>query len=195
VSLSSCDRLFVCHRTRKGDKTIAKDFNLNDNIRATEVRLISIAGEQLGIIKRDEALKMAEAADMDLVLISPTAKPPVAKIMDYGKYRYDQQRKEKDNRKKQATVELKEIRFSPTIDENDFQTKLRNARKFIEKGNKVKASIRFKGRAITHKEIGQRVLDHFADEVKDIANVEQKAKMDGRSMFLVVAPLADKKKN
>ncbi|MDR0845944.1 MAG: translation initiation factor IF-3 [Lactobacillales bacterium] len=193
--MSSCDRLFVCHRTRKGDKTIAKDFNLNDNIRATEVRLISIAGEQLGIIKRDEALKMAEAADMDLVLISPTAKPPVAKIMDYGKYRYDQQRKEKDNRKKQATVELKEIRFSPTIDENDFQTKLRNARKFIEKGNKVKASIRFKGRAITHKEIGQRVLDHFADEVKDIANVEQKAKMDGRSMFLVVAPLADKKKN
>jgi translation initiation factor IF-3 len=158
------------------------------------VRLISIAGEQLGIKPTSEALQMAVTADMDLVLISPNAKPPVAKIMDYGKYRYEQQRKEKENRKKQTTVEMKEIRFSPAIDQHDFETKLRNARKFIEKGNKVKASIRFKGRAITHKEIGQRVLDHFADEVKDIATIEQRAKMEGRSMFLTVAPIKDKKK-
>ena len=124
--------------------------------------------------------------------MAPNAKPPVARIMDYGKFRFEQQKKEREARKKQKVINVKEVRLSPTIDLNDFNTKLRNARKFLEKGDKVKASIRFKGRAITHKEIGQKVLDRLAEETKDIASVEQQAKMDGRSMFLVLAPKNEK---
>ena len=113
--------------------------------------------------------------------------------MDYGKYRFEQQKKDREARKKQKVINVKEVRLSPTIDLNDFNTKLRNARKFLEKGDKVKASIRFKGRAITHKEIGQKVLNRLAEETADIATVEQKAKMDGRSMFLTLAPKNDSK--
>ncbi len=172
--------------------TIAKDIMVNDGIRAKEVRLISADGEQLGVKSKVEALRIAESANLDLVLVAPTAKPPVAKVMDHGKFRFEQQKKEREARKKQKVINVKEVRLSPTIDVNDFNTKLRNARKFLEKGDKVKASIRFKGRAITHKEIGQNVLNRLADETTDIATVEQKAKMDGRSMFLVLAPKADK---
>ncbi|MBM7712381.1 MULTISPECIES: translation initiation factor IF-3 [Enterococcus] len=168
--------------------TIAKDMMVNDGIRAREVRLIGQDGEQLGVISKVEALKIAEQANLDVVLVAPGAKPPVARIMDYGKYRFEQQKKEREARKKQKVINVKEVRLSPTIDVNDFNTKLRNARKFLEKGDKVKASIRFKGRAITHKDIGQKVLDRLAEETGDIATVEQKAKMDGRSMFLVLAP-------
>lgn len=168
--------------------TIARDMMVNDGIRARELRLIAADGEQLGVKTKAEALNIAEAANLDLVLVAPTAKPPVARIMDYGKYRFEQQKKEREARKNQKVISIKEVRLSPTIDVNDFNTKLRNARKFLEKGDKVKASIRFKGRAITHKEIGQKVLDRLAEETSDIANVEQKAKMDGRSMFLVLAP-------
>ena len=158
--------------------TIAKDMMVNDGIRARELRLIGSDGEQLGVKTKAEALNIAEQANLDLVLVAPGAKPPVARIMDYGKYRFEQQKK---------------VRLSPTIDLNDFNTKLRNARKFLEKGDKVKASIRFKGRAITHKEIGQKVLNRLAEETADIATVEQKAKMDGRSMFLTLAPKNDSK--
>ncbi|MBU5365218.1 translation initiation factor IF-3 [Enterococcus devriesei] len=168
--------------------TIAKDMMVNDGIRAREVRLIGQDGEQLGVISKVEALKIAEQANLDVVLVAPGAKPPVARIMDYGKYRFELQKKEREARKKQKVINIKEVRLSPTIDVNDFNTKLRNARKFLEKGDKVKASIRFKGRAITHKEIGQKVLNRLAEETDDIATVEQKAKMDGRSMFLVLAP-------
>ncbi|MBX8936985.1 translation initiation factor IF-3 [Enterococcus gilvus] len=168
--------------------TIAKDMMVNDGIRAREVRLIGQDGEQLGVKSKVEALKIAEQANLDVVLVAPGAKPPVARIMDYGKYRFEQQKKEREARKKQKVINVKEVRLSPTIDLNDFNTKLRNARKFLEKGDKVKASIRFKGRAITHKDIGQKVLDRLAEETGDIATVEQKAKMDGRSMFLVLAP-------
>ncbi|MDT2671226.1 translation initiation factor IF-3 [Enterococcus dongliensis] len=168
--------------------TIAKDIMVNDGIRAREVRLIGQDGEQLGVKSKVEALKIAEQANLDVVLVAPGAKPPVARIMDYGKYRFEQQKKEREARKKQKVINVKEVRLSPTIDVNDFNTKLRNARKFLEKGDKVKASIRFKGRAITHKDIGQKVLDRLAEETGDIATVEQKAKMDGRSMFLVLAP-------
>lgn len=173
--------------------TIARDMMVNDGIRARELRLISGDGEQLGVKTKAEALQMAEAMNLDLVLVAPTAKPPVARIMDYGKYRFEQQKKEREARKNQKIVNTKEVRLSPTIDQNDFDTKLRNARKFLEKGDKVKASIRFKGRAITHKEIGQKVLDRLAEATTDIANVEQKAKMDGRSMFLVLAPKNNEK--
>ena len=167
--------------------TIAKDMMVNDGIRARELRLIDQNGEQLGVKSKAEALQIAERANLDVVLVAPNAKPPVARIMDYGKYRFEQQKKDREARKKQKVINIKEVRLSPTIDVNDFNTKLRNARKFLEKGDKVKASIRFKGRAITHKE-----LDRLAEETADLASVEQKPKMDGRSMFLVLSPKNDK---
>ena len=172
--------------------TIAKDMMVNDGIRARELRLIDQNGEQLGVKSKAEALQIAERANLDVVLVAPNAKPPVARIMDYGKFRSEQQKKDREARKKQKVINIKEVRLSPTIDVNDFNTKWRNTRKFLEKGDTVKASIRFKGRAITHKEIGQTVLDRLAEETADLATVEQKPKMDGRSMFLVLAPKNDK---
>ncbi|GGE76664.1 translation initiation factor IF-3 [Priestia taiwanensis] len=165
---------------------------VNEGIRAREVRLISQNGDQLGIKTRQEALELATTANLDLVMVAPTAKPPVCRIMDYGKFRFEQQKKDKEARKNQKVISLKEVRLSPTIDEHDFNTKLRNAIKFLEKGDKVKASIRFKGRAITHKEIGQRVLDRFSEACKEVSTVESAPRMDGRSMFLVLAPKNDK---
>ena len=172
--------------------TIAKDMMVNNGIRARELRLISQDGEQLGVKTKAEALQIAEAANLDVVLVSPNAKPPVARIMDHGKYRYEQQKKAREARKKQKVINVKEVRLSPTIEDNDFNTKLRQARKCLESGDKVKASIRFRGRAITHKEIGHEVLTRFADETKDIADVEVRPKMEGRSMFLMLAPKTEK---
>lgn len=165
---------------------------VHEGIRARELRLIADDGSQLGVKSKQEALKLAEQANLDLVLVAPKAKPPVAKIMDYGKYRFELQKKQREARKKQKVINVKEVRLSPTIDTNDFNTKVKNARKFLTKGDKVKVSIRFKGRAITHKEIGREVLDRFAAETDDVATVESKAKMDGRSMFLMLAPKAEK---
>lgn len=173
---------------------ISKDTTqINQHIRAKEVRLISNTGEQLGVKSKQEALEIAERVNLDLVLVAPTAKPPVARIMDYGKFKFEQQKKDKEARKKQKIVTLKEIRLSPTIEKHDFETKLKNAKKFLVKEDKVKVSIRFKGRAITHKEIGQRVLERFAVEAADVATVEQRPKMEGRSMFLVLAPKKEDK--
>ncbi|WEV44575.1 translation initiation factor IF-3 [Streptococcaceae bacterium ESL0687] len=166
---------------------------MNGQIRAREVRLISADGEQLGIVQTSDALRQAGDLDLDLVLISPQAKPPVAKIMDFSKFKFEQKKKLKEQKKNQTVVTVKEVRLSPVIDKNDFDTKLRQAEKFLAKGNKVKVSIRFKGRMITHKEVGQKVLDDFAEATKEIAVVEQRAKMDGRSMFMQLAPSADKK--
>jgi translation initiation factor IF-3 len=165
---------------------------LNEGIRARELRVIGVEQEQLGIMTRDQALEIAVKANLDLVLVAPNAKPPVAKIMDYGKFKFEQQKKDKESKKNQKIVTVKEVRLSPSIDDNDFNTKLKNAIKFLEKGDKVKASIRFKGRAITHKEIGQRVLDRFIREAKEVSVVEQYPRMDGRSMFLMLAPKAEK---
>lgn len=173
-------------------KAIAKNTIVNDQIRARELRIIGKDGEQVGVVSKQEALAMAEADNLDLVLVAPNAKPPVARIMDYGKYRYEQQKKEREARKNQKIINVKEVRLSPVIDEHDFNTKMRNARKFIEKGDKVKASIRFKGRAITHKEIGREVLDRLIEETADIASLETRAKMEGRSMFIMLAPKVDK---
>lgn len=173
--------------------TIAKDqTQVNEKIRARELRVIGQNGDQLGIKSKQEALEMAERLNLDVVIVAPNAKPPVARIMDYGKYKFEQQKKEKEMKKKQKVINVKEIRLSPTIEEHDFNTKLKNGRKFLTKGDKVKVSIRFRGRAITHKEIGQRVLENFADECKDIATVEQKPKMEGRQMFLMLAPINEK---
>ncbi len=166
---------------------------MNDQIRAREVRLINEDGEQVGVVTKTEALRQASVANLDLVLISPNAKPPVARIMDYGKYRFQQQKKVKESRKKSKTVSVKEIRLSPTIEGNDFNTKLKHARKFITKeGAKVRISIRFRGRAITHKELGREVLEKMAEATSDIATVISKPKMEGRSMFLMLAPKSDK---
>lgn len=165
---------------------------VNETIRAREVRLIGVNGDQLGVKSKAEAIQIAEEANLDVVVVSPKAKPPVAKIMDYGKYRFEQQKKKREARKKQKTVSIKEIRLSPTIDTNDFNTKLKNAKKFLGKGDKVRVLIRFKGRAITHKDIGRKVLERMAEETSDIARIEARPKMDGRSMFLVLAPNADK---
>jgi len=166
--------------------------NVNETIRAREVRLIDANGDQLGVKSRAEALELAQKRNLDLVLVAPGAKPPVCRIMDYGKYRYEQQKKEKEARKKQRVINVKEVRFSPSIGDHDFNTKLRNARKFLEKGDKVKASVRFRGRAITHKDLGREVLERLAEEVNDIAAIESKAKMEGRQMFMILAPATEK---
>lgn len=170
-----------------------KDNIVNGSIRAREMRVIDPDGEQLGVLSKKDALDKAGEYELDLVLVSPGAKPPVARIMDYGKFRYQQQRKAREQRKNQRTIQVKEIRLSPAIDDNDFNTKLRQGRKFIKKGDKVKVSIRFKGRAITHKDLGREVLERFADEMSDIATVEQKPKMEGRSMQLMLAPKPEDK--
>ncbi|WP_212921310.1 translation initiation factor IF-3 [Ornithinibacillus bavariensis] len=162
--------------------------NVNEKIRAKEVRLIDSNGDQLGVKTRQEALELAQKANLDLVMVAPNAKPPVCRIMNYGKFRYEQQKKDKEARKNQKVINVKEVRFTPGIGDHDFNTKLKNARKFLEKGDKVKAAVRFRGRAITHKELGQEVLDRFAEEVKDIATVESKPKMEGRNMFMMLAP-------
>ncbi|GAK31481.1 translation initiation factor IF-3 [Weissella oryzae SG25] len=160
---------------------------INDRIRAHEVRLITEDGDR-GIMSKADAQHIADEAELDLVLVQANAKPPVAKIMDYGKFKFDNQKKQREQRKNQKIVSIKEIRLSPTIDDNDFNTKKNNAIKFLEKGNKVKVSIRFRGRAITHKEIGREVMDRLATDLEEIAKIEARAKMEGRSMFMVLAP-------
>ena len=164
---------------------------VNRSIRAKEMRVISPDGEQLGVLSKEDALKAAEKFNLDLVLVSPGAKPPVARILDYGKFRYQQQRKAREQRKNQKTIKTQEIRLSPAIDDHDFETKLRQAKNIIDKGNKLRVSIRFKGRAITHKDLGREVLERFAKDMSDVASVTQKPKMEGRSMQLMLAPSQD----
>ncbi|HIV40563.1 MAG TPA: translation initiation factor IF-3 [Candidatus Mediterraneibacter guildfordensis] len=159
---------------------------INEQIRDREIRLISENGEQLGIMSAREALKIAQEAELDLVKIAPMAKPPVCKIIDYGKYKYEQTRKEKEARKKQKTVEIKEVRLSPNIDTNDLNTKINNAKKFISKGNKVKVTLRFRGREMAHVQQSKHILDDFAETLADIAVVEKPAKMEGRAMSMVL---------
>ncbi len=165
---------------------------VNEAIRAREVRLIGPDGAQMGVVPLREALRIAQEADLDLVNVAPTAKPPVCRIMDYGKFKYEQAKKEKEARRNQKIIELKEVRFSSNIEEHDFQTKLRNVRKFIEDEDKVKCSIRFRGREITHAEIGQQVLERVATLCEDIAAVERKPKIEGRSMIMILTPKSDK---
>lgn len=159
---------------------------INEQIRDREVRLIGENGEQLGIMSAREAFKIAQEAELDLVKVAPMAKPPVCKIIDYGKYKYEQTRKEKEARKKQKTVEVKEVRLSPNIDTNDLNTKINNAKKFISKGNKVKVTLRFRGREMAHVQQSRHILDDFAETLADIAVVEKPAKMEGRAMSMVL---------
>ncbi len=159
---------------------------INEQIRDKEVRVIGENGDQLGIMSAREALKLAEEAELDLVKIAPTAKPPVCKIIDYGKYRYEMARREKEAKKKQKTVEVKEIRLSPNIDTNDLNTKVNNAKKFIQKGDKVKVTLRFRGREMAHMATSKHILDDFADMLKEVASVEKPAKLEGRSISMVL---------
>ena len=157
---------------------------INEQIRDKEVRLISADGEQLGIMSSRDAMKLAQEAELDLVKIAPGAKPPVCKIIDYGKYKYEQTRKEKEAKKKQHVVETKEIRLSPNVEINDLKTKANNARKFIEKGDKVKVTLRFRGREMAHISSSAHVLDDFAKMLEDIAQVSKAAKLEGRNMTM-----------
>lgn len=159
---------------------------INEQIRDREVRLVSEDGEQLGIMSSRDALKKAMEAELDLVKIAPMAKPPVCKIIDYGKFRYEQARKDKEAKKKQKTVELKEVRLSPNIDTNDLNTKVNNAKKFITRGNKVKVTLRFRGREMAHVHQSRHILDDFAGLLSDIAVIEKPAKLEGRSMSIVL---------
>ena len=160
---------------------------INEQIRDREVRLIGADGEQLGIVSSREAQKIADEAGLDLVKIAPNAKPPVCKVIDYGKYRYEQARKEKDAKKKQKTVELKEIRLSPNIEANDLNTKMNAAKKFLAKGNKVKITLRFRGREMAHMNSSKHILDDFAENLTDVAVVEKAPKIEGRSISMVLA--------
>lgn len=161
---------------------------INEEITAPEVRLIAEDGEQLGVVPIAEALQKAEEASLDLVLIAPGAQPPVCKIIDYGKFRYEAARKEKDAKKKQKIVEVKEVRLSPNIDENDLNTKIGGARKFLEKGNKVKVTLRFRGREIARMATSKYILDDFAEKLTDISNIDKPSKAEGRSLVMFLTP-------
>lgn len=167
-------------------KAISELF-INEQIRDKEVRVIGEDGEQLGVMSARDALKLAEEAGVDLVKIAPTAKPPVCKIVDYGKFKYEQTRKEKEAKKKQKVVEIKEIRLSPNIDSNDLNTKVNAAKKFISKGDRVKVTLRFRGREMAHMNTSKHILDDFAQALADIAVVDKAPKVEGRSMTMFLA--------
>lgn len=167
--------------------TTISELMINEQIRDREVRLIGVNGEQLGIMPARDAMKLAEEAELDLVKIAPTAKPPVCKIIDYGKYRYELARKEKEAKKKQKVVEIKEIRMSPNIESNDLNTKMNAAKKFLEKGNKVKVTLRFRGREMAHMQSSRHILDDFAKSLADAAVIEKAPKVEGRSISMVLS--------
>lgn len=183
-----CGHLLLTFSFFWGWQIISKDHLINEEIRFKEIRLIGANGEQMGVRPLREALNMAMEANLDLVLVAPAAKPPVCRIMDYGKFRYEQQKKEKEARKNQKIVDVKEVRFSATIEEHDYQTKLRNVIKFLKDQDKVKCSVRFRGREITHANIGQKVLERVAKETEDLSIVERKPKLEGRNMIMILAP-------
>lgn len=165
---------------------------INEEIRAKEVRVNTEEGEQLGIMSLRDALNEAVNRQMDLVEIAPQAKPPVCRIMDYGKYRYEQQKRDKDVRKKQKIVNLKEVKLRPKIEEHDFNVKFKNAVRFLEDGDKVKMTIMFRGRELSHAGMGKKLLDRMAEELKEIAVIEREAKLEGKNMIMIVAPKAAK---
>lgn len=169
-----------------------KELQINEEIRDKEVRVITDDGEQLGIMSAAEALKIAEERDLDLVKIAPQAQPPVCKIINYGKYRFEQAKREKEAKKNQRVIEIKEVRLSLNIDTHDFETKVNHAKKFLASGNKVKVSIRFRGREMAHTELGLVPMQRFADALAEQANVEKPAKVEGRSMLMFLAPKSGK---
>lgn len=182
--------VIINNRRNQNQKPVRKnnDAPVNEKIRAREVMVINADGEKLGEMNINAALEIAYDQDLDLVCVAPQAKPPVCKVMDYKKYKFEQQKKERLAKKNQTVTQMKEIRLSPTIDIGDFNTKLKNGQKFLEAGDKLKLSIRFRGRMIVHKELGRQVLERYAEGCSEIATITQRAKMDGRSMFMVLEP-------
>ncbi|MFW8564774.1 translation initiation factor IF-3 [Orrella sp. 11846] len=170
------------------DIATEKSHRTNDEIRVPEVRLIGQDGEQLGIVKTAQALRTAEEENVDLVEIAPNATPPVCRLMDYGKFRYQEQKRQAEARAKQKTVQVKEVKFRPGTDEGDYQVKLRNVRRFLEDGDKAKITLRFRGREMAHQELGMRVLERVRDDLGETATVEAMPKLEGRQMVMVVAP-------
>ena len=169
---------------------IKQELPINGQIRAKEVKLIGEDSEQLGVVSLREALDKAEELNLDLVLVAPGAMPPVCKIMNYGKYKFEQAKKEKEAKKKQKTLEVKEIRITPNIEEHDLGFKCKNARKFIEDGNKLKITVRFRGREVNNSKMGENVLNKFIEQLSDIAVVERSPKLEGRNMFIMLAKKA-----
>ncbi len=165
-----------------------KELQINEQIRDKELRVVDSDGSQLGIMPLKQALELAEQRNLDLVKIAPQAKPPVCKIIDYGKFRFEQSKREKEQRKNQKVVDIKEVRLSLNIDTHDFDTKKNHAVRFISEGNKVKVSIRFRGREMGHPELGQEIMSRFAEAMSEVANVEKPAKLEGRSMLMFLAP-------
>ena len=169
---------------------IKQELPINDRIRAKEVQLISETGEKLGVKSLTEAINLAEEKDLDVVLVATNANPPVCKLMNYGKYKFEQAKREKEAKKKQKTLEIKEIRITPNIEEHDFGFKSKNARKLLEDGNKVKITVRFRGRELNNVKAGEAVLNKFIESLEDIGTVEKKPKLEGRNMFIMLAKKA-----
>jgi len=166
----------------------SKGPNINVNIVAEEVRLVDSEGEMVGVVELDKALDMAEEAGLDLVEVSPNAEPPVCKILDYGKYKYEQQKKANEARKKQRTVDVKEVKLSPRIEKNDYDVKMRNAVRFLENGDKVKVTMRFRGREMAHQDIGWDLFAKTQEDLSELANVELEPKFEGRQMIMILGP-------
>lgn len=173
--------------------TISREsLRINDEIHIREVRVTSATGEQLGIMATRDALRLAEEQHLDLVEVAPKAKPPVCRIMDFGKYRYEQQKRDKEARKKQKIITIKEVKLRPNIEQHDFDVKLKNASRFVQEGNKVKVTIMFRGRELSHPELGRDVLDRVAEKLGDTVVIERAAKLEGKNMTMIVAPKAQK---
>ncbi|MHA6261563.1 translation initiation factor IF-3 [Arenibacterium sp. CAU 1754] len=165
---------------------------VNDKIRATEIRLIGAEGENVGVVSPSRAMQMAEEAGLDLVEISPNATPPVCKIMDFGKFKYEQQKRESEARKKQKIIEVKEVKFRPNTDTHDYEVKMRNVFKFLENGDKVKVTLRFRGREMAHQNLGRELLERVAEDTKEVGKIENFPKMEGRQMVMLIGPLPAK---
>lgn len=189
-------RLFLLDRDfiRRCATISRETVRINEEIRVREVRVTSASGEQLGIMSTRDALRMAEEQHLDLVEVAPKAKPPVCRIMDFGKYRYEQQKREKEAKKKQKVISIKEVKLRPNIEQHDFDVKLKNAIRFVEDGNKVKVTIMFRGRELSHPEIGKEVLARVAEKLGDSVSIERNAKLEGKNMTMIVAPKAQKSK-
>ena len=171
-------------------RTISKELRVNDEIRAREIRLIGVDGEQLGVMHPKDALKIAQERDLDLVEIAPNGKPAVCRIMDYGKYKYEQSKRERENKKNQKVITIKEVKLRPNIEDHDFYVKLKSAQRFLSDGNKVKVTIMFRGREMTHPELGSNVLERVIKELGDKIICEKSPKLEGRNMTMVIAPKA-----
>lgn len=191
-----CRPLFIIaegHNTTGGDIAISKELRINEEIRAKEIRVVGADGEQIGILSPREALSLAQQAGLDLVEVAPQAKPPVCRIMDYGKYRFEQSKREKEARKKQKQINVKEVKLRLAIEEHDFEVKARNAIRFLSDEDRVKVTIMFRGREISHSNLGLALCERFAERVKEFGVVDKKPVVEGRNMIMHLSPKQDKK--